>query len=206
LPESAELGQNVDPGNAAEGKKVSAACYTISARASRLTVHVFAKGVLSAFGHNPTLAIRDFGGEAWVDPDKLEGSRLHLTIAAASLGVTDDISDKDRREIERQMFEDVLEITDYPEIVYACSGVSPTKTAEGEYSVEMNGKLSLHGVTRDQAVSARVTLRGTTLTGFGNFPLSQTDYGIRLVSALGGTLKVKDEVKCSFNIVAQRQG
>jgi polyisoprenoid-binding protein YceI len=206
LPESAELGQNVDSGHAAEGKTPAAARYIISARASRFTVHVFAKGVLSALGHNPTVAIRDFSGEAWVDPEKLEGSTLRLTIAAASLAVTDDISDKDRREIERQMFEDVLEVTDYPEIVYACSRVSANKTGEGEYSVEMKGELTLHGVTRDQSLSARVMLRGTTLTAFGDFPLNQTDYGIRLVSALGGALKVKDEVKCSFNVVAQRQG
>jgi len=204
LPGSAELGQNVDAGHAAgAGKR---ARYLINARASRLTVRVFAKGVLSALGHNPTVAVRDFSGEAWVDAEKVEAAILRMTIAAASLGVTDDISDKDRREIEGQMFEDVLEVTDYPEIVYACSRVSANKTGEGQYSVELNGELTLHGVTRNQAVTARVMLQGTTLTAFGDFPLNQTDYGIRLVSALGGALKVKDEVKCSFNIVAQKQG
>jgi polyisoprenoid-binding protein YceI len=206
LPGSAELGQNVDAGNAAEAGKPASARYLINARASRLTVHVFAKGVLSALGHNPTVAVRGLSGEAWVDPEKVEAASVRITVAASSLGVTDDISDKDRREIERQMFEDVLEVTDYPEIVYACSRVSANKTGEGQYSVELNGELTLHGVTRNQAVSARVMLQGTTLTAFGDFFLHQTDYGIRLVSALGGALKVKDEVKCSFNIAAQKQG
>jgi polyisoprenoid-binding protein YceI len=200
------LGQNVDSGNVAEAGKPASARYIINASASRLTVHVFAKGVLSAFGHNPTVAIRDFSGEAWVEAGKVEAAILRITMAAASLGVTDDISDKDRREIEHQMLEDVLEVTDYPEIVYACSKVSANKTGEGQYSVELHGDLTLHGVTCHQVVSARVMLQGTTLTAFGDFPLQQTDYGIKLVSALGGTLKVKDEVKCSFNIVAQQQG
>ena len=169
-------------------------------------MHVFATGVLSAFGHNPTMAIRDFSGEAWVEVATLEGSSLRMTIAAASLNVTNDVSEKDRREIERQMFEDVLQVTDYPEIVYACSRVSANQTGEGQYNAELKGELTLHGVTREQVISARVLLGGSTVTAFGDFTLNQSDYGIKLVSALGGALKVKDEVKCSFNIVAQKQG
>jgi len=206
LPEKGEAGQRVDSGNATGATKPTVARYTISARASRFTVRVFAKGVLSALGHNPTIAIRDFSGEAQVDPEKVDESALRITIAAASLGVTDDISDKDRREIERQMLEDVLEVSTHPEIVYECSRLSANKTGEGQYSVVLNGEMTLHGVTRDQPIAARVALSGATLTAFGDFSLNQTDYGIRLVSALGGTLKVKDEVKCSFNIVAQKQG
>ncbi len=41
-------------------------------------------------------------------------------VRAASLGVTDNISDKDRREMEREMHENVLESAKYPEIVYDC--------------------------------------------------------------------------------------
>jgi polyisoprenoid-binding protein YceI len=206
LPESAELGQKVDSGNPAAETRPTVARYTINARASRFSVRVSAKGVLSAFGHNPTIAIHDFSGEAEINSEKLEESGLRLTIVASSLAVTDDISDKDRREIERQMLEDVLDVTAYPQIVYACSKLSATQTGEGQYSVELHGELTLHGVTRDQGITARITLSGPTLTAFGDFSLNQTDYGIRLVSALGGALKVKDEVKCSFNIVAQKQG
>ena len=169
-------------------------------------MHVFATGALSAFGHNPTVAIRDFSGEAWVYVGKLERSILRVTVAAASLQVTNDVSEKDRREIEGQMFEDVLAVTDYPEIVYACSRVSAKQTGEGQYNAELNGELTLHGDTREQVISARLMLGGTTLTAFGDFTLNQSDYGIKLVSALGGGLKVKDEVKCSFNIVAQKLG
>ncbi len=71
---------------------------------------------------------------------------------------------------------------------------------------QCNGELTLHAVTRDQVISARVLLQGTTLTACGDFTLKQTDYGLRLVSARGGALKVKDEVKCSFHILAQKTG
>jgi polyisoprenoid-binding protein YceI len=179
--------------------------YTINVRASRFTVRAFASGMLSALGHNPTIVIRDFTGEARVNPDKLEESSLRITVNAASLGVADNISDKDRREIELQMHDEVLEISRYPEIVYECSRLSASKTAEGQYQVTLDGDLTLHGVTRNQAVSARVMLSGETLVAFGDFSFRQSDYDIKLVSALGGALKVKDEVKGSFNIVAGKQ-
>jgi polyisoprenoid-binding protein YceI len=108
-----------------------------------------------ALGHNPTIAIRDFTGEAQVDPDKLEESSLRITVKAASLGVTDNVSDKDRREIERQMHDEVLEVSRYPEIVYECSRLSASKIADGQYQVTLDGDLTLHGVTRNLPLSAR---------------------------------------------------
>jgi polyisoprenoid-binding protein YceI len=103
------------------------------------------------------------------------------------------------------MRDDVLEVSRYPEIVYECSRFSASKIAEGQYQLTLNGDLTLHGITRNRPVSARVTVSGDTLVGFGDFSLNQSDYEIKLVSALSGTLKVKDEVKGSFNLVARTQ-
>ena len=179
--------------------------YAIDAAASQFTVRVFSGGLLSAFGHSPTIAIRDFSGEAQVNSEDLEQSTLKITIQAASLTVKDDISDKDRREMERTMHEEIVETSAHPEIVYECSNVASATGADGQYSVILNGDLTLHGVTRSQPVSARVTLNGDSLRAFGNFSLLQTDYRLRLASVAGGALKVKDELKFSFNILAQKK-
>ncbi|MGA8539958.1 MAG: YceI family protein, partial [Terriglobales bacterium] len=159
---------------------------------------------LSAFGHNPTIAIRDFSGEAHVNSEDLEESSLKITVKAAALTVKDDLSDKDRREMERTMHEEILETPTYPEIVYECSNVATTTGGDGQYSIILNGDLTLHGVTRTQAVPARLVLDGESLRAFGNFSLRQTDYGLKLASVAGGTLKVKDEVKFSFNFLARK--
>ena len=45
--------------------------YVTDPRASQFTVQVFSGGLLSAFGHSPTIAIRDFSGEAQVNPDDI---------------------------------------------------------------------------------------------------------------------------------------
>src|ERR1700733_5290234 len=122
--------------------------YLTASDRSKFTVRAFATGLLSALGHSPTIAIPDFKGEALIDPNAIEESSLRILIQAASLVVTDDLSNKDREEIQRRMCDEVLECDSYPEIVYECTVGSASKTGEGQYWVALNGELSLHGVRR----------------------------------------------------------
>lgn len=179
--------------------------YAIDTEMSNFTVRAFASGMLSAFGHSPTLAVREFAGEARFAGGTFEEAFLRINIKAASLTVADKISDKDRREIENTMNQRVLETHKYPDIVFESSNVSASKAGDGQYWVNLVGKLSLHGVTRGQAVAAQVALIGNTLRAHGEFSLLQTTYSIDVVSLAGGTLKLKDELKCSFDILARKQ-
>jgi len=43
------------------------------------------------------------------------------------------------------------------------------------------------------------------LHAFGEFTIRQSDYNIKPISAIGGGLKVKDELKFSFDIVGRKQ-
>jgi polyisoprenoid-binding protein YceI len=179
--------------------------YVIDPKGSKFVVRAFAAGLLSAFGHNPTIAIPDFQGEVEFTSSGLEDASLRIVIQAASLTVTGDISDKDRQEIERRMHDEVLETGGFAEIIYECDRVSSIqKIFEGQYAVTLNGELALRGVTRTQPVSARVTIKGETLRAAGDFSIRQSDYEIRPVSAAGGTVKLKDEVKLTFDIAARK--
>jgi polyisoprenoid-binding protein YceI len=206
LPENAST--NRDEGPAATPSAVAAttpgAAYTINPMVSRFTVKAFASGVLSAFGHDPTIAIRDLQGEAHFNPDDVPNSSLHLVVRADSLALTDNVSDKDRRQIETEMRDNVLETGRYPEIVYDAPSVTVQNNADGQIVIILQGQLSLHGVTRPQKVPARIVATGEMLRAFGECTLRQTDFNIKPVSAAGGGLKVKDEVKFSFDIVARK--
>ena len=46
---------------------------------------------------------------------------------------------------------------------------------------------------------------GDTLRANGEFALRQSDYRIKLASVAGGALKLKDELKFTFDIVARRK-
>jgi polyisoprenoid-binding protein YceI len=180
--------------------------YVMDARASRFTVQVFATGVLAAMGHNPLIGIRDFSGEVNFSSETLEGNSFHISIKSSSLSVQSEISDKDRREIERLMNEQVLETAKYPEIVFDVPSFAATKMGDSLYSADLLGNLTLHGVTNRQPVTARVAVFGDMLRASGDFTLSQTDYQMKLVSVAGGALKLRNDLKFSFEIVARKQG
>ncbi len=48
--------------------------FALDTNASRFTVQAFATGMLSTFGHNPKIAIRDYAGEIQFAPDTYENS------------------------------------------------------------------------------------------------------------------------------------
>lgn len=202
------MSENMDAGATDRPQTVATAVgdrYLINPTVSRFTVKAIASGLLSTFGHSPTIAIRDLQGEVRFNPDAVEQSSLHFEVRSASLTVTDNVSDKDRRDMENEMRQNVLEVTKYPTIAYDASSVSVENSNNGQANVILQGKLTLHGVTRTQKVPATIAVTGDMLRAFGEFSLRQSDYNIKPVSAVGGALKVKDEVKFSFDIVARKQ-
>jgi hypothetical protein len=60
-------------------------------------------------------------------------------------------------------------------------------------------------VTRGQPITVRIASFGEVLRTSGEFTLRQSDYQIKPVSVAGGALKLKDEVKFSFEMVARKQ-
>lgn len=192
----------IEPKGTPEGATVR---YDIDTKGSTFTVRAFTAGLLAAFGHNPTIAIPDLNGELLLNSDTIEQSSLRMVAHAASLAVTDDISAKDREEINHRMHTEVLESDSFPDIVYESSRVSASKTGDGQFWVAITGELTMHGVTHSQAISARLSVNGTTIRATGEFSIRQSDYELRPVSAVGGTVKLKDELKLSFDITARKQ-
>jgi polyisoprenoid-binding protein YceI len=183
--------------------ETSAVHYTIDPASSRFTIRAFAAGLLSGLGHNPVIAIRDFSGEVNFAPDDLTKSSVGMTIQAGSFEVQNDVSEKDLREIIRTMNDQVLEAKRFPEIAFESRQVSGMKLGESLYVMKIEGDLFLHGITRPQTLSANVAPADDKLRVYGEFSIKQSDFKIRLVSVAGGALKVKDELKLSFDIVAK---
>src|SRR5262249_29857508 len=163
--------------------------YRVDASRSRFIAQAFAKGLLSAFGHNPRLAIRSFEGEVEFDPAAPDAAWAQMTARADSIVVIDDMSEKDRREIERVAREEVLDAAHYPEIVFQGKSVEAHRSAEGRYRARIRGDLSLRGVTREYSIDAAATFEGDALRAQGGFALLQSDFNIRPISVAGGLLK-----------------
>ena len=179
--------------------------YTVDPKASKFTARAFAGGMLSGLGHSPTFAVRAFSGEVEFDP-AAGTAALRLSISSESLELVDDLSARDRWDIMHIMQEELLEVSAYPTITYDCpaSGATVRAGGGGGYEVQLNGQLTLHGITRNQPVTARVMPLGDSLRASGEFTLRQPDFSLKHVSVAGSMMKVKDEVKLSFDIVARK--
>ena len=178
--------------------------YVVDPKLSRFTVQAFSGGMLSALGHDPTFVARDFDGHVSFDPDAPNDATLAMTMRSASIELVDDVSERDRVTILRTMHDEVLESATYPEIAYRCPKASTRGPDATEREVLLDGDLTLHGATHHQPISAKLSATGPTLRAVGEFAVRQSDYGIKQVKIAGSMLKVKDELRCSFDIVARR--
>ena len=180
--------------------------YRLVPAQSTFTVQAFAEGLLSAFGHDPVLAIKDFSGEVQFVPGSFEAASVKMTVKADSIVLSTEVKEKDRIEMEQTVREQVLEIAKYPEIVFVSSNISVTKLAEGRYRARVIGDLTFHGATQKNLwITPEVTVSGESLSAKGVFSLKQTDFGIKPFSAAAGTIKLKNELKFSFDIAAEKE-
>jgi polyisoprenoid-binding protein YceI len=184
---------------------LAAVKFLIDAAASRFTVQASATGLLSAFGHNPTIAIRDYEGEIQFASDTYQDAHVRVTVRTAGMEVLDEMKKDDREKLEKEMNDKVLEVARFPTAVFENKQLAVDKLSDSLLHARVTGELSFHGVTRSHSLQARVTNIGSMLRISGDFSLRQSDYEIKPASFAAGALRLKDEVKFNFELVARKQ-
>jgi polyisoprenoid-binding protein YceI len=101
-----------------------------------------------------------------------------------------------RAEVQARMLgPEVLDTRTFPDITFRSTSIE----AAGAGRWTVTGRLTIHGATRPATfpvVRRDGRYRGTVA-------LKQRDFGIEPITVAGGTVKVKDELKVEFDIVAQ---
>ena len=96
----------------------------------------------------------------------------------------------------RMLSSEVLDSRKYPDITFTSTAIE----SAGPDRWMVTGRLSIHGETR--STTFPVARQGGRYRG--TVVVKQRDFGIQPISIVGGTVKVKDELKVEFDIVAQR--
>lgn len=185
--------------------KEALAHFSIDAGKSLFTVQAFAAGIASVVAHSPKFAIRDIVGDIRFVPGSLQDASVELAINVGSLEIMDEVSVSERREIERVMFDEVLENRRFPKAEYRSTSVTPTKIGENMYRLSVKGDLTLHGITRGVLLESQVMVGDDSFRAQGSFAISQLDFGLKIASVAGGTLKIKDELKFVYFILGRRR-
>lgn len=179
--------------------------YSVDAGASRLTVQAFASGMLSGFAHSPIFAADDLRGTFRFDPDTPADDVFELAVRADSLRLTDKVKEQDRLEISSTMQNQVLEVGKYPEISFRSTAIAPTQISDGWYRLKIQGDMRLRGTNNPLGIDAQLRLGEEAMRLSGEFAISMAAYRLKPVSALGGMIKLKDELKFKFDLVGGRQ-
>lgn len=191
-------------GTGAERDTAAPVSYRLDASRSRFMVRTFSGGLLWFKGHDHFIAIHDFTGEAQLTPNAISPAALQMRIRADSLAETRDVfTEQQKQSINREMREIVLETAKYPEIIFKSTDVT-VRLVGAQFEARIGGDLSLHGVTRHIVIPARVTVSGNELRARGSFTVKRSDYNVKATSALHGTIRVRDKLKFTFDIVAHK--
>ena len=178
--------------------------YRLDAGQSRFMVRAYSGGLLWFKGHDHFIAVRDFSGEAQLNLSGSSPASLQVTVRADSLVETRDVfTEQQKQIINRELREIVLETAKYPEITFKSTDVVGQLTG-GQFEAKIGGDLTLHGVTRHIVIPAQVTLSSDTLRAQGEFSVNRGDYNVHATSALHGTIRVRDKLTFTFDIVAHQ--
>lgn len=180
--------------------------YSMDGTRSKVEIHVYKEGMFKAFGHDHVIDAKELSGQVQFDPDKIDRSTLRLKIPTKSITVIDPgESEKDRRDVQATMEgEKVLDVAKFPEITFTSGSVSAAKKTPAGWELTLSGNLKLHGVEKPVSFPLRVHADANELRGEGEIFILQTDYGITPVKVAGGSVKVKDKLKITFEIVARK--
>jgi len=178
--------------------------YKVDAKTSRLTVETETVGLASMFGHDHKFLARDFAGTIQLPSASPEKAVLALTVRGDSLTLVEDLSEDAHREIAAALRDVVLETAKYPEISFRSRGVTSRKNDDGSFDLKLAGDLSLHGVRRRIVIPAHVTEGAQGLRAIGALELRQSDFKIKPYAFAKGTVKVRDTVAISFDLLARK--
>jgi polyisoprenoid-binding protein YceI len=182
-----------------------AARYRLDPAQGRFTVQAFATGPLAFLGHSPAFAVRDFTGELSCDGPAFEGAKLEVTVRADSLDVLGNVRPADRQDIEGRMRREVLETAAYPQIRFEAGDISASHTGGNQYRLRMSGRLTLHGGWCPHTVDAQMFAYDDGVRLAGENALRLSDYHIRPVTALGGAIRLQDQLRLTFDLAAMKE-
>jgi hypothetical protein len=165
----------------------------IDTEKSVLTVRVLKAGLFSPFGHEHEVRAPISQGTI----TEGDSPSVELSVDARQLRLMDtDLSSKDYAEVQSTMLgAKVLDSDKFSHIRFRSTRVQ--KLATRKWKIE--GDLTLHGQTHP----VEVEVSSDQGHYRGSATVRQKDFGITPVTAGGGTIKVKNEVRVSFDVLAR---
>lgn len=180
--------------------------FTIDPTQSQITATLLQEGWISRRYATHRVEVRSFRGQIQLAAQ--DETQVALTVEAemrSLVNVDKGMSDLERREFHSLLQNEVLTTAKFPTSKFTANSMFNVVRAGVEGSFALNGELTLRGVTRRVAVPVKVTLSGAELRATGEAKFKQSDFDLKPFAKGLGMIKIGDEVKINFTIVAKAQ-
>lgn len=111
---------------------------------------------------------KTFAAKIKFDPDNLPGSRISVTVELAS------VESDDVQRDGGMSGEEWFNTSSFPQATYETTAIRAT----GDKTYEMDGTLSLKGITRPVTIPFTLNITGNTAEAHGSFPLMRTLFNV----------------------------
>ena len=95
----------------------------------------------------------------------------------------------------------VLETSRYPDAIFTADSVTGSLNAAGPSTLDVHGRLAIHGSTHDMTVHTATVASGSQLTATSRFTIPYAQWGMKNPSTL--FLRVDDRVDVSVRAIAR---
>ena len=179
--------------------------YVIDAKQSKFFAHGLRGGLFWFKGHEHLIQVKEFAGEATITAGTILPATLQVTAQAASLEETSAaFTEQQKQIINKELREIVFQPEQYPEIKFRSTAITGKPVKGGQFDAEIKGDLTLHGVTGQITIPAKVTVNDDTLRATGEFTIDRGDFKVNATSAFHGLVRVRQTVRLQFDVIARR--
>jgi polyisoprenoid-binding protein YceI len=198
------LAQNQDLSAQRAKRKDKTRIYTIDLSQSRVTATLTQEGFIARRYPTHRVEVKNFTGKIEV-PERDE-TRIAVEVEAETKSLTnadEDMTEFERREFHNVLNNSVLESDKFPMIKFVSVSVTDARKSGETRSFTLNGDLTMRDTTKRVSFPVTVTISKDQLRATGDAELKQTDFGIKPYSGKLGMIRIGDEVKINFAIVAK---
>ena len=198
------LAQNQDLSAQRAKRKDKTRIYTIDLSQSRVTATIKQEGFIARRYPTHRVEAKNFTGKIEV-PERDE-TRIAVEVEAETKSLTnadEGMTEFERREFHNVLNNSVLESDKFPMIKFVSVSVSDARKSGETRSFTLNGDLTMRDATKRVSFPVTVTISKDQLRATGDAELKQTDFGIKPYSGKLGMIRIGDEVKINFAIVAK---
>jgi polyisoprenoid-binding protein YceI len=196
--------QNEDLSAQRAKRKDKTRIYTIDLSQSRVTATLTQEGFIARRYPTHRVEVKNFSGK--IDVSEKDETQIAVEVEAETkslINADEGMSEFERREFHNVLNNSVLESDKFPKIKFVSVSVSDARKSGETRAFTLNGDLTLRDATKRVSFPVTVTISKDQLRATGDAELKQTDFGITPYSGKLGMIRIGDEVKINFAIVAK---